>query len=92
MDRVVAKLNKRGIVYRVFKSPSDHTSPSAKANLEYYGYDTGYGLSVVEPTGQTFQLGGYISDVATQQLATIGDPQWVCWLLHNISQYSTIHM
>lgn len=30
----------------------------------------------MEPTGQTFQLGGYISDVTTQKLATIGDPQW----------------
>jgi len=76
LDRVMAKLKDRGIVYRLFKSPYDHSSIYAKKNLDYYGVDSGYGMSIVEPTGQTFQVGGYLTDPYAQRFSPVGNPQW----------------
>ena len=76
LDRILNRLNQRGITYRVSKSPYEHSSIYAQKNLDYYGYDCGYGMTIVEPTGQTFQVGGYIENPYIQKFATVGDPQW----------------
>eukprot|EP01084_Bolivina_argentea_P197898 339026_1 len=76
MDRIMFKLNSKKIVYKLLKSEYDHSSISAKENLDFYGYDTAYSLSVVEPTGQTLDIGGYINDINVQKFTPVGNPQW----------------
>ena len=76
MDRIKYRLDENKLTYRIWKAPYDKSSYSARANLEAYGKDVAFGITAIEPTGQSISIGGYINDVNAQRFTPVGNAQW----------------
>ena len=78
MDRIHSHLEDEGIKYRVSKNTVQTASVYTKSRLDQIGFDGDYvfGLWIVEPTGQTIQIGGVLSDKEVAERAPSWDPNW----------------
>lgn len=78
MGRIHSNLKMEGIKYRATKNPIIRASEYTKSQLEQIGYSGDYvfGLWVMEPTGQTVQVGGVLSDEEVAEKAPLWDSNW----------------
>jgi len=78
MGRIHSNLKMEGVTYRVTKNPIERASVYTKSRLEQIGYDGDYvfGMWLVDPTGQTVQVGGVLSDEEVAEKAPFWDSNW----------------
>ena len=76
LDRVLYKLNERGLKWRLYHTPYEDESPEGKYWMASYGFGDMFTLYVFDANGQTIQMIGEFRDQPVGFVPPIYHKQW----------------